>query len=71
MWTAIFVFTGYFFGNMPLVRVRTLYLAILLIDGTDRAYHQDNFALAVLGIIIVSLLPVVLEVLAARRSAER
>jgi membrane-associated protein len=41
-WVAICLFSGYFFGRIPVV--------------------QDNFSLVVLGIIFVSVLPVVYEV---------
>ena len=41
LWVFIFTFTGYFFGNIPIVR--------------------DNFSLAMLGIIIISFIPAVVE----------
>jgi membrane-associated protein len=41
VWTSMFIFAGYFFGNLPIVR--------------------DNFGLVVIGIIIISVLPMVYE----------
>ncbi|MGH2537612.1 MAG: DedA family protein [Candidatus Promineifilaceae bacterium] len=51
LWTALFIFLGYFFGNIPLVK--------------------ENFELAILGIIAISLIPMAAEVLRgrARRTA--
>jgi membrane-associated protein len=49
-WVALFVFAGYFFGNIPVVR--------------------DNFTAVILGIIVVSVLPVLLEWLRARNSRQ-
>jgi len=37
VWVSLFLFAGYFFGNLPLVK--------------------DNFSLAILGIVVVSILP--------------
>jgi membrane-associated protein len=41
MWTSIFIFLGYFFGNIPFV--------------------QNNFELAIFGIILISVVPIVIE----------
>ncbi len=41
LWCGLFVFGGYFFGNLPVVK--------------------ENFGLVVIGIIIISVLPVVFE----------
>lgn len=41
IWTALFVFLGYFFGNIPIVK--------------------ENFELAIIGIILLSVLPMVYE----------
>jgi membrane-associated protein len=41
LWTALFVFLGYFFGNIPIIK--------------------ENFELAIVGIIIISVLPMVYE----------
>jgi len=46
VWTALFIFGGYLFGNMSFVR--------------------DHFSLVVLGIIIISVMPAVVEVLRSR-----
>ncbi len=45
-WVGLFVFSGYFFGNLPIV--------------------QDNFGLFVVGVIVVSFLPVFVEYLRSR-----
>jgi membrane-associated protein len=47
VWVAGFLYLGYFFGNVPIVK--------------------ENFGVAVLGIIFVSILPIVYEVLMSRR----
>jgi membrane-associated protein len=49
LWVALFTWTGYFFGNLPLMK--------------------QNFGLVTLGIIIVSLLPMVVMMVKARRDA--
>ncbi len=46
VWTGLFLTTGYFFGNIPVVK--------------------ENFSLVVLGIIAVSVLPMVIEFAKAR-----
>jgi len=48
-WVGLFLFAGYFFGNIPLV--------------------QENFSLVVIAIIILSLIPVVHELLKASFSS--
>jgi membrane-associated protein len=48
VWTGLFIFAGYFFGNVPFVR--------------------QNFSLVVLVIILISVIPVVMELIKARRS---
>jgi membrane-associated protein len=50
-WTGGFVFLGYFFGNLPIVR--------------------DNFSFVVLGIIFVSLLPMLVEFVNSRLRQRR
>ncbi|MDX1615016.1 MAG: DedA family protein [Candidatus Promineifilaceae bacterium] len=53
LWTAIFVFLGYFFGNIPFV--------------------QRNFELVIVGIILVSVVPMIVEYVRSRsrkRTAE-
>lgn len=47
LWVALFVFGGYAFGNLPVVR--------------------DHFSLVILGIVVLSLLPGLLEFLRHRR----
>ncbi len=49
VWTAVFTFGGYFFGNLPFVK--------------------NNFSMVVLGIIFVSVIPVVYEIVKSRREA--
>jgi membrane-associated protein len=50
VWTSVFLFAGYFFGNIPVVR--------------------DNFGLVVIAIIVISVLPVVYELLQHRLRAK-
>jgi membrane-associated protein len=51
LWISLFVFGGYWFGNIPIV--------------------QDNFGLVVIGIIVLSILPPVIEYFLSRRRAAR
>jgi membrane-associated protein len=46
-WVTAFLWTGYYFGNLPAVR--------------------ENFSLVVLGIIVISVLPIVIGILKERR----
>ncbi len=46
VWTSLFTFAGFFFGNLPVVR--------------------DNFGLVVVAIIVISVLPVVYELVQQR-----
>ncbi len=46
LWTSIFIFMGYFFGNIPIV--------------------QQNFEILVVGIILISVLPMMIEFLRSR-----
>lgn len=48
VWISSFLYAGYFFGNIPVVK--------------------KNFTLVILGIIVVSILPGVIEVIRARRA---
>lgn len=48
-WVGLFVWMGYFFGNLPAVR--------------------SNFTLVILGIIVISVLPMVIEWLKSRKGA--
>ena len=48
VWVGLFVFAGYLFGNIPIVR--------------------DNFTAVILGIIVISVLPVLVEWYRARRA---
>ncbi len=50
-WVTLFLFAGYFFGNIPVVKA--------------------NFSLAIIGIIIISVLPAGWEYLKARRASRR
>jgi membrane-associated protein len=50
LWTAIFVFLGYFFGQIPFV--------------------QENFELVVLGIILISVVPMVVEFVRSKSRKE-
>lgn len=49
-WVALFTFTGYFFGNIPLIR--------------------DHFSLVVIAIVLISLVPMVVEAVKAKRSSK-
>jgi len=51
LWVGLFVFAGYLFGNIPVVR--------------------QNFTAVIMGIIVVSVLPIVLEWLRHRGAASR
>lgn len=46
-WVFLFVFAGYFFGNMPVIK--------------------KNFTLVILAIIVISVIPILLEYVKARR----
>ena len=46
-WVALCLFTGWFFGNIPIVK--------------------NNFSLVTIGIVVVSVLPMVFEIIAHRR----
>ena len=48
VWVGLFVFAGYLFGNIPIVR--------------------DNFTAVIMGIIVISVLPVLVEWYRARRA---
>ena len=50
VWTSLFTFAGYFFGNLPIVR--------------------DNFGLVVVAIIVLSVLPVIYELVKQRLRPE-
>jgi membrane-associated protein len=47
LWTALFVFAGFFFGNIPFVK--------------------NNLSIVIIGIIIVSLIPAVIEFFRSRK----
>lgn len=49
LWTFLFTFGGYFFGNFPIVK--------------------ENFELVIIGIILISIMPMVIEWLRGRRHA--
>lgn len=51
VWTAGFIFAGYYFGNLPAVK--------------------ENFTLAIMAIILVSVAPMGIEFLLSRRRARR
>lgn len=50
-WTSIFVFGGYFFGSLPVVR--------------------DHFEFVILGIIFLSVVPVLVEIVKSRNASAR
>lgn len=50
LWVSIFLFLGFFFGNIPIV--------------------QENFELLVVGIILISVLPMIVEFLRSRFKKE-
>ena len=50
LWVTLFVYAGYFFAEIPIVK--------------------KNFPLVVLGIIGISVLPVVFELIKARRESK-
>lgn len=47
VWTSMFIFLGYFFGNIPVVK--------------------DNFSIVIVAIIVLSVLPILYELVMARR----
>lgn len=47
VWVSLFLYAGYFFGRLPVVR--------------------DNFSLVIIAIIVLSVVPILVEVLRARR----
>lgn len=47
LWVAIFVFGGFYFGNLPIVR--------------------ENFSLIILAIILISVMPILIEVVKNRK----
>jgi membrane-associated protein len=51
LWVTLFLFAGWFFGNIPFVK--------------------ENFEIVTIGIILVSVLPMVLEFLKARRESKQ
>jgi membrane-associated protein len=51
VWTSVFVWSGYFFGNIPFV--------------------QENFGLVVIAIIVVSVLPILYELIQHRLKRDR
>jgi membrane-associated protein len=51
LWTALFVFLGYFFGNIPIIK--------------------ENFELAIIGIVLISVIPMVYEWLKHRSKGKR
>jgi membrane-associated protein len=50
IWVGLFVWAGYFFGNLPVVR--------------------ENFGMVIGAIIVISVLPMVVEVIRARQGGE-
>lgn len=51
IWTGLFIFAGYFFGNIEFVK--------------------NNFSLVVIAIILISLIPVILEALKAKKTPKQ
>src|SRR5512140_459862 len=51
IWTALFTFAGYFFGNIPFIR--------------------QHFSLVVIAIVLVSVVPMVIEAIKARRESKQ
>ncbi|MCB8988527.1 MAG: DedA family protein [Ardenticatenaceae bacterium] len=49
LWTSLFLFGGYFFGNIPIVR--------------------ENFEFAIVGIILISVVPMAIEYIRNRRKS--
>ena len=50
LWTALFTFVGYFFGNLPFI--------------------QKNFSLVVIAIVLISILPMLYELIKSRRQSK-
>ncbi len=51
IWTALFTFAGYFFGNIPFIR--------------------EHFSLVVMAIILISIVPMIVEAVKARRESKQ
>src|SRR5512138_3875072 len=51
IWTALFTFAGYFFGNIPFIR--------------------EHFSLVVMAIILISIVPMIVEAIKARRESKQ
>jgi membrane-associated protein len=51
LWVSLFLFAGYFFGNIPIVK--------------------NNFTLAIIGIIIISMIPLAIELIKYYRETQQ
>ncbi len=51
VWTALFTFAGYFFGNIPFIR--------------------QHFSLVVMAIVLISIVPMIVEAIKARRESKQ